>query len=280
LPSYSGVAHTYALWLRGRTREKGTVNNSLLRLHRSRVATSLLAILLLAGCGEKKHARVRFPDPPPIAQPPVKSSTAAPEAQAEIPKKAEQPKISKNAKAIWSEVGYASWYGPDYHNRRGSNGEVYDMNAFTAAHRTIPLNSLVRVTNEKTGQVVNVRITDRGPFVSDRVIDLSKAAAKEVDVYKHGTQKVKVEVIESPKPIATGGRWCVQIGAIDDEDAATKLKAKLAKKYRTAKVLEFSGPRNDWWVRVRVPLDDRKKAEEIARANTAPQGSVFLVRLD
>jgi rare lipoprotein A len=256
------------------------VNNSLLRQHRSRVATSLLAILLLAGCGEKKHARVRFPQPPPIAQPPVRSSTASPEAQAEIPKKAEQPKISRNAKAIWSEVGYASWYGPDYHNRRGSNGEVYDMNAFTAAHRTIPLNSLVRVTNEKTGQVVNVRITDRGPFVSDRVIDLSKAAAKEVDVYKHGTQKVKVEVIESPKPIASGGRWCVQIGAIDDEDEATKLKAKLAKKYRTAKVLEFSGPRNDWWVRVRVPLDDRKKAEEIARANTAPQGAVFLVRLD
>jgi rare lipoprotein A len=255
------------------------VNNRCLRLHRSRNAASLLALLLLAGCGEKKHARVRFPEPPPIAQPPTKASTT-PEAQAEVPKKPEQPRIAKNAKAIWTEVGYASWYGPDYHNRRGSNGEIYDMNAFTAAHRTIPLNSLVRVTNEKTGQVVNVRITDRGPFVTDRIIDLSKAAAKEVDVYKHGTQKVKVEVIESPKSIASGGRWCVQIGAMDDEDEAVKLKSRLAKKYKTAKVLEFSGPRNDWWVRVRVPADDRKKAEEIARANTAPQGAVFLVRLD
>src|SRR6267143_295336 len=168
---------------------------------------------MLSGFVEKKRATVRFPDPPPITTSPSKASTLPPEAQAEMPKKAEQPRVAKNAKAIWSEVGYASWYGPDYHNRRGSNGEVYDMNAFTAAHRTIPLNSIVRVTNEKTGQVVVVRITDRGPFVTDRVLDLS-------------------------------------------------------------------GPRNDWWVRVRVPADDRKKAEEIARANSAPQGAVFLVRLD
>lgn len=256
------------------------MNNSVLRHHRGRWISALVALLVLTGCGEKKRATVRFPEPPPIATSTSKASTPPPEAQAEVAKKPEQPRVAKNARAIWSEVGYASWYGPDYHNRRGSNGEVYDMNAFTAAHRTIPLNSIVRVTNEKTGQVVAVRITDRGPFVTDRVIDLSKAAAKEVDVYKHGTQKVRVDVIESPKPIATGGRWCVQIGAIDDKDEAAKLKAKLARKYRTAKVLEFSGPRNDWWVRVRVPADDRKKAEEIARANSTPQGAIFLVRLD
>jgi rare lipoprotein A len=256
------------------------VNNRYSRPYRSRWVSALLSVLLLAGCGEKKRATVRFPDPPPITTSTSKASTLPPEAQAEVPKKPEQPRIAKNAKAIWSETGYASWYGPDYHNRRGSNGEVYDMNAFTAAHRTIPLNSIVRVTNLKTDQVVVVRITDRGPFVTDRVIDLSKAAAKEVEVYKHGTQKVKVEVLESPKPIATGGRWCVQIGAIDDEDEAAKLKSKLARKYKTAKVLEFSGPRNDWWVRVRVPADDRKKAEEIARANSTPQGAIFLVRLD
>ena len=184
------------------------MKNSRLRVNRSRWVSALLSLCLLAGCVEDKRAKVRFPEPPPITTTTTatsKASTLPPEPQAEVPKKAEQPKISKSAKAIWTEVGYASWYGPDYHNRRGSNGEVYDMNAFTAAHRTIPLNSLVRVTNEKTGQVVSVRITDRGPFVTDRVIDLSKAAAKEVDVYKHGTQKVKVEVIESPKPIATGG---------------------------------------------------------------------------
>jgi len=256
------------------------VNNSAFRHHRSRWISALLAVSLLSGCVEKKRSTVRFPDPPPITTSTSKASTLPPEAQAEIPKKAEQPRVAKNAKAIWSEVGYASWYGPDYHNRRGSNGEVYDMNAFTAAHRTIPLNSIVRVTNMKTDQVVVVRITDRGPFVTDRVIDLSKAAAKEVDVYRRGTQKVRVEVIESPKPIATGGRWCVQIGAIDDEDEAVKLKAKLARKYKTAKVLNFSGPRNDWWVRVRVPADDRQKAEEIARANSTPQGAIFLVRLD
>ena len=185
-----------------------------------------------------------------------------------------------NAQSLFTQTGTASWYGPVYHKRKAANGEIYDMHRLTAAHLTLPLNSIARVTNVATGESVRVRITDRGPFVTDRVIDLSKAAAKEVDVYKHGTQKVRVEVIDSPKPIATGGRWCVQIGAIDDEDEATKLKSKLARKYKTAKVLEFSGPRNDWWVRVRVPADDRKKAEEIARANSAPQGAVFLVRLD
>ena len=99
-------------------------------------------------------------------------------------------------------------------------------------------------------------------------------------VYLHGTAKVRIEVLQSPLPIADGGRWAVQIGAFAGSDAAAEMKSKLARRYHTAKVLQFAGPRNDWWVRVRVPADDRKKAEEIARANTAPQGAVFLVRLD
>ena len=87
----------------------------------------------------------------------------------------------------------------------------------TAAHRTLPLNSMVRVTNLTTGHVAMVRITDRGPFVEDRIVDLSLAAAKAVDVWQPGTAEVKLEVLSAPAAIAQGGRWCVQIGAFHSE---------------------------------------------------------------
>jgi len=177
-------------------------------------------------------------------------------------------------------VGYASWYGPPYHNRRGANGEIFDMNQLTAAHRTLPLNSVVRVTNLQTNHSTIVRITDRGPFVPDRIIDLSAAAAKAVDVWRPGTAKVRLDVLGAPADISQGGRWCVQIGAIQDAEAATELKEKLTRRYRTAKVLEFASPVGDYWIRIRVPEDDKHRAEELARENTTPEGNIFLVRLD
>src|SRR3954454_12622033 len=105
-----------------------TVNNSYSRPYRSRGISALLSLSLLAGFVQDKRAKVRFPDPPPITTTTTstsKASTLPPEAQAEVPKKAEQPRIAKNAKAIGMEVGYASLYGPDYPHRRGSNREVY-----------------------------------------------------------------------------------------------------------------------------------------------------------
>ncbi len=98
----------------------------------------------------------------------------------------------------------------------------------TAAHNTLPLNSIVRVVNLKSNQSTVVRITDRGPFVGDRIIDLSAAAAKAVNVYLPGTAKVRLEVLESPRPIETGGRWCVQIGAFDRIRRQTPEKASAA----------------------------------------------------
>jgi rare lipoprotein A len=174
----------------------------------------------------------------------------------------------------------ASWYGAPYHNRRGSNGEIYDMNAMTAAHRTLPLGSIVRVTNIKTGHSALVRITDRGPFISGRILDLSLAAAKRVDVWQPGVALIRVEVLETPVPLNAGGRWAVQIGAFDGEDAANQLVDRLAHRYRTARVLRFSSPTGDWWVRVRVLDDDRQRAEEVAHDTTTPEGAIFLVRLD
>lgn len=174
----------------------------------------------------------------------------------------------------------ASWYGPPYHNRQSSNGEIYDMNAMTAAHRTLPLNAVVRVTNLQTGSSTLVRITDRGPFVDGRVIDLSLAAAKAIDVWRPGTAPVKLEVLETPAALVSGGRWCVQIGAFQQQHTAQELRERLSRRYLTAKVLDFPSPAGDWWVRVRVLNDDRVRAEEVTRDTHPDEGSVFLVRLD
>ena len=91
--------------------------------------------------------------------------------------------------------GIASWYGPDFHGKKTSNGETYDMHAMTAAHKTLPMNTMVRVTNIKNGKSIVVRINDRGPFVAGRVIDLSKTGAVKLDVFNAGTAPVLLEVV-------------------------------------------------------------------------------------
>jgi len=240
------------------------------------------SFFLLTGCGGHKSATVPVPPPPPIAAAEVPAPPEPPSAKAappteEIP---EAITVPPDTKPISVETGLASWYGAPYHNRRGSNGEVYNMNAMTAAHRTLPLGSIVRVTNLKTGHSALVRITDRGPFVPGRILDLSQAAAKKIDVWLPGIAQVRVEVLQTPAPLDSGGRWAVQIGAFDDENAATQVADGLTRRYHTAKVLRFSSPVGDWWVRVRVLDDDRQRAEEVARDNQTPQGAVFLVRLD
>ena len=174
----------------------------------------------------------------------------------------------------------ASWYGAPYHNRRGSNGEVYDMNAMTAAHRTLPLGSIARITNVKSGHSAIVRITDRGPFVEGRIVDLSLAAAKALDVYLPGTALVRLEVLEAPAPLDSGGRWAVQIGPFGKEKGAGDVADHLQRRYLTAKVLKFPSPTHDWWVRVRVLDDDRHRAESLQHETETEEGSVFLVRLD
>ncbi|PYV56117.1 MAG: septal ring lytic transglycosylase RlpA family lipoprotein [Acidobacteria bacterium] len=174
----------------------------------------------------------------------------------------------------------ASWYGAPYHNRRASNGEVYNMRAMTAAHRTLPLGSIVRVTNLKSGDAVIVRITDRGPFIPGRVVDLSQAAAEKVGLIKSGVARVKVELVKTPLPVDQGGRWAVQIGAFQEEDPARALAGRLSRRYQTAKVLCFSSPVGDWWVRVRVQHDERTRAEALVHETSTPEGSIFLVRLD
>jgi rare lipoprotein A len=188
--------------------------------------------------------------------------------------------VPADTKPLLIETGMASWYGAPYHNRRGSNGEIYNMHAMTAAHRTLPLGSIVRVTNVKTGHSALVRVTDRGPFVEGRVLDLSYAAAQKVDVWQPGVAQVRLEVLQTPVPLEAGGRWAVQIGGFGEEDTAHDLADHLSRRYHTAKVVCFSSPVGEWWVRIRVRDDDRERAEEVAHDTQTPQGSIFLVRLD
>ncbi len=106
------------------------------------------------------------------------------------------------------ETGVASWYGIPYHGRRAASGEIFDMQQLTAAHRTLPFETWVEVTNLTNGKRVDVRINDRGPFVDGRIIDLSQAAAREIDMLRAGITRVRLKVIPPPagarSPVVSG----------------------------------------------------------------------------
>jgi len=251
---------------------------------------ALASLVLLTSCARHKQARMEVPPPPPPTAesqphgvpPAAATTTTKPRGETSAAESAQDEIISipANAQPLSTEMGKASWYGAPYHNRMGSNGKVYNMHAMTAAHRTLPLGSIVRVTNVKTGHSVLLRITDRGPFVEGRILDLSYAAAKRLDVWQPGIADVKVEVMQTPSSAATGGRWAVQIGSFENQKEASEVADHLSRRYHSAKVAKFASPVGDWWVRVRVLNDDRKRAEDLAGETETPAGSVYLVRLD
>lgn len=179
---------------------------------------------------------------------------------------------------VSTEVGLASWYGPPYHHRQAADGSIFDQNALTAAHRTLPLGTVVRVTNVATGASVIVKITDRGPFVPGRVLDLSLAAAKAIDVYRAGVARVKIEAF-AHATADPAGHWCVQIGAFDDPDEAVQLKNDLKRRYQTARVIEFTGPTGHW-VRINPADPDRSTSARIAESIHIPDAHPYLVRTD
>jgi rare lipoprotein A len=239
------------------------------RLCRVLLGGILLALVLAAvGCGGRKHTAHNVPAVPPPPEASNAPITSVPGIH-----------VDRKAKVIWSEVGYASWYGPNYNHKKAANGEIYNQDEMTAAHNTLPLNSIVRVVNLKNRQSTVVRITDRGPFVGDRIIDLSVAAAKAVDVYLPGTARVRLDVLEAPQPIETGGRWCVQMGAFQTLSAASDMKEHLQHRYPGAQVLQFKGP-TGYWVRIRVAQDDKEKTREVYAHTKVDEGGIFLVRLD
>ena len=251
-----------------------------------------LSLLALTGCHKQPHQSAQMPPPPATTQrhagnddegrvagdrapvvrvPPGGISTEA------------QPSLEIHGQPFATEMGVASWYGPPYAGRKGADGTVYNQNAMTAAHLTLALGTVVRVTNLTNGESAIVRITDRGPFVRGRIIDLSLRAAKEIGVYRAGTAKVRVEAFNAPplKPnVLPGGRWCVQIGAFPTEEDALQEKADLLTRYPEAKVMQFAGPTGHW-VRINPRVADRQHATEIADAIHLPDAAQpYLVRTD
>ncbi len=125
------------------------------------------------------------------------------------------------------EVGTASWYGPGFHGFRTSSGEIYDQNDWTAAHQTLPLGTRVMVTNLDNDRSVEVRINDRGPFAKGRIIDLSYAAARELEIVDPGTAEVRVAVLDDGSGRSKTVAYAVQVGAFQDPLRATALKQDL-----------------------------------------------------
>ncbi len=237
---------------------------------RMRAATffsGLFAVCLLAsGCG---HRKIQAPAPPP---PPEEQPYAPAPPSPELPPQRRQ-------KPEASQVGIASWYGAPYHNARGANGQIYNQNAMTAAHRTLPLGTVVRVTNLSTRQSVVVTITDRGPFVRGRILDLSRAAAIRIGVWRTGTARVRIDVLRLPPNAAREGHWCVQIGVYHSAGSAKKLRDRLQREYPSANVIDFRGA-TGYWVRIRPDGESHRSAEQIARIAQPSEGEAYIVRLD
>jgi len=247
-----------------------------------------LAVVFASGCGHRTTTVARLPapqaaPPSPQAYPPVTRNvppTHIPITPAPPGGVSDDDLDFINTHApVLTEQGLATWYTAPYKGRKAANGQVFDDSALTAAHRTLPMGSLIVVTNLKTGESSAMRITDRGPFVEGRVIDLTIASAKATGVYRAGLVQVRIDVYQTPKPIETGGRWCVQIGAFKSEQAADRLKQQLLRAYPASNVIEFPGE-SSYWVRIRPQGDDRELAEFIARNLRPSEGEAYLTRLD
>ena len=205
-----------------------------------------LAALALAGCA-KKHPRTAAVPPP--------------------------PRVSSG------ETGLASWYGHPYHGRPAANGEIYDMEGFTAAHRTLPFGTWVHVVNLTNDKTVDVRITDRGPFVENRIIDLSHAAAVAIALIGPGVARVRLDILSLPAITAAQNWYAVQAGAFWDQDRAERVRAALEHEYGSARLVLHPGSPPMWRVLVgRAPSESA--ANDLAQRIRREEGTAFVVRLD
>jgi len=161
----------------------------------TKVLLALSVLILFAGCSSRGLPGRQYAPMPPVANQSVPD-------RATYTHPTMRP-YTVNGREYFPTVvhkgdtfdGVASWYGPDFHGKQTSNGEQYDMYAATAAHKTLPMNTIVRVTNRRNGLQTVVRINDRGPFVANRIIDLSNKAARDIDMVGSGTADVHLEVL-------------------------------------------------------------------------------------
>jgi rare lipoprotein A len=218
----------------------------------------LTALLVFSACGKKVRVA-------PSSNPTRASSPNKPPEKSEL-------------------VGLASYYAEPFQGRKTANGETFDSyKELTAAHKTLPFNTVVKVTNESNGKDVSVRINDRGPFVDGRVIDLSYKAAQEIDMVRAGVVPVKLEIVQQigpPSPIPPPPAvYTIQVGAFETQEAAESLLHELEKRYRDVTIQTVSTPRTFFRVRVgRAP--DLAAAEKLAKQLRGESFDPFVVRLN
>jgi rare lipoprotein A len=170
----------------------------------------------------------------------------------------------KPREPAYQEQGMASWYGPGFHGKTTSNREIYDMHDMTAAHRTLPFGTHVMVTNLENGRSVTVRINDRGPFVKDRIIDLSYAAARQLDMLGPGVVKVRAEVLPHVSPDPAEQKFSVQVGSFTVKSNASALSNSLKERYAGVYISTFRTSRQTYY-RVRIKARSMEEARSTAR---------------
>jgi rare lipoprotein A len=228
---------------------------------RRRLALAALATLaFVAGC---QH---RLPAPHPSSVPP---SVPPP------PSKAPQP-------GHWTETGLASWYGVPFNGHRAADGQIFNMYQMVAAHRTLPFGSLVRVTDLQNGRQVVVRIIDRGPFVKNRIIDLSFGAARVLGMIGPGVAPVRLRLLSKGKAGPVGPEFTVQVGAFAVLRNAERLRRRLGKRWGPVFIQKVDSAEGLLY-RVRVgDVSSEAAARRLARQLEKHQGfrTTFVVRLD
>jgi rare lipoprotein A len=161
----------------------------------------------------------------------------------------------------FTERGLASWYGPGFHGRATASGETYDMYDHTAAHKSLPLGTVVEVRNRDNGKRTKVRINDRGPFVRGRVIDLSYSAAEDLDMLGPGTAPIELRVLQTAELATQPGGFWLQVAAFQEKSHAKELRHELHSSQPKVQVQSQGG-----WHRVLVgPFKNRKQAEQAER---------------
>jgi rare lipoprotein A len=222
-------------------------------------------LCLSAACGHKKKNIAQVP-PAPLP---------APHHQQQTPPHAQTSPLPVG----YVEEGIASWYGIPYNGRRAADGEIYDMETLVAAHKLMPFNTWLRVTNLANGKVVNVRIIDRGPFVEGRIIDLSKAAAREINMLNAGISRVRLEVIEAPRDVASNDFYAVQVGVFTSPQNAEQARAQYAQRYGLAQILVRHGAVTSYRVLVgKFPTVEATR--QLANVISGENPDIFIVRLD
>ena len=179
----------------------------------------------------------------------------------------------------YANEGVASWYGPGFHGKATASGETYNQYAMTAAHKILPLGTKVRVTHLGNGKSIIVRVNDRGPFVDDRVIDLSRAAATRLELMGKGTGRVRIQSLGNVPQISSSGNiagdFFIQLGAFGQKENAEKLKAILVKTGQQGRL--FFGSNNMWNVQAGPVAETRPRPEMIEVFRTL-YPSAFVIR--